>query len=111
MALSFTNQSLQSTNQSLQPHVSSSNSSSFIGPHHNPECSTCLKVNRYDVGENSSDGERHVLRLGGSIWWKIGHILLFYDLQCCTQNSSISFCFHAYRLITIHSEGFVSVLV
>jgi hypothetical protein len=36
--------SLSSTNQSLQPHVSSSNSSSFIGPHYNPECNAYQKL-------------------------------------------------------------------
>jgi hypothetical protein len=49
--------SLSFTNQSLQLLVSVSNSSSFIGPCHNPEHKCCLKVNRYDIEEHSSDGE------------------------------------------------------
>jgi hypothetical protein len=49
--------SLSFTNQSLQPNVAASDSSSFFGPHHNPECNTHSKFKRYDIGENSSDGE------------------------------------------------------
>ncbi len=49
--------SLSFTNQSLQPHVSASNSSSFIGPSCNLECNAHSKVNRYNIGEDSSDGE------------------------------------------------------
>jgi hypothetical protein len=49
--------SLSFTNQSLQPNVSASNSSLFIGPCHNLECNACSKVNRKDVGEDSSDVE------------------------------------------------------
>jgi hypothetical protein len=51
MSLSFT------TNQSLQPNVSGSKSSSFIGPCCNLECNKCLEVKRYDKGEDSSGGE------------------------------------------------------
>jgi hypothetical protein len=43
------------TNQSLQPNVSASDSSSFISPRCDPECNTHLKVKNYDVGEDSSD--------------------------------------------------------
>ena len=49
--------SLSFTNQSLQPNVSASDSSSFIGPCHNLECNAHSKVKRYDIGEDSSDGE------------------------------------------------------
>jgi hypothetical protein len=49
--------SLSFTNQSLEPNVSASDSSSFIGPHCNLEQNTHLKVKRYDIGEDSSDGE------------------------------------------------------
>jgi hypothetical protein len=38
--------SLSFTNQSLQPNVSASDSSSFIGPHHNLEQNAHLKVKR-----------------------------------------------------------------
>jgi hypothetical protein len=48
---------LSFTNQSLQPKVSSSDTTSFIGSHCNLECNTHMKVKRYDVGEDSSDGE------------------------------------------------------
>jgi hypothetical protein len=41
--------SLSFTNQSLQPNVSASDSSSFIGPHCNLECNAHSKVKRYDV--------------------------------------------------------------
>jgi hypothetical protein len=65
--------SLSFTNQSLQPDVSASDSSSFIDPHHNPECNTNSKVNRYNIAEDSSDGEnewtssnKSVLRVFGS---------------------------------------------
>jgi hypothetical protein len=50
MTLSF-------TNKSLQPNVSASDSSSFIGLHHNLEHNAHLKVKRYNVGEDSSHGE------------------------------------------------------
>ncbi len=46
---------LSCTNKSLQP--SASDASSFIGPRCNLEHNTHLKVNRYDVGEDSSDGK------------------------------------------------------
>jgi hypothetical protein len=49
--------SFSCTNQSLQPNVSTSDSSSFVSPHHNLEWNACLKVKRYNVGEDSSDGE------------------------------------------------------
>jgi hypothetical protein len=42
-------------NRLLQPNVSASDSSSFIGPHHNPKCNTCLKVKNYHQG-----GRKHV---------------------------------------------------
>jgi hypothetical protein len=48
---------LSCTNQSLQPNISASDSSSFIGPHHNPKWNACSKVKTYNVGEDSSDGE------------------------------------------------------
>jgi hypothetical protein len=31
--------------------------SSLIGPHHTPKWNACLKVKRYNIGEDSSDGE------------------------------------------------------
>jgi hypothetical protein len=46
--------SLSYTNQSLQPHISASDSSSYIGPHPYLECNACSKVNRYDIKEDSS---------------------------------------------------------
>jgi hypothetical protein len=49
--------SLSCTNQSLQPNVSASESSSFIGPRCNPKWNACSRVKRYDIGEDSSDGE------------------------------------------------------
>jgi hypothetical protein len=49
--------SLSFTNQSLEPEVSASDSSSFICPHCNLEKNTHSKVKRYDIGEDSSDGE------------------------------------------------------
>jgi hypothetical protein len=49
--------SLSCTNQSLQPNLSASESSSFIGPHCNPKWNARLKVKRYNIGEDSSDGE------------------------------------------------------
>ncbi len=49
--------SLSFSNQLMQPNVSASNSSSFIGPHCNPECNAYSKVKRYDIGEHSSDGK------------------------------------------------------
>jgi hypothetical protein len=49
--------SLSCTNQSLQPNVSASDSSSFIGPHCNPKWNAHSKVKRYNVREDSSDGE------------------------------------------------------
>jgi hypothetical protein len=33
---------LSRTNNSLQQHISSSDSSSLIGLHHNPECNACM---------------------------------------------------------------------
>ncbi len=42
---------------SLQPYDSASDSSSFIGPHHNLEWNARSKVKRYNVREDSSDGE------------------------------------------------------
>jgi hypothetical protein len=65
--------SLSCTNQSLQPNYSASDSSSFICPHHNPEWNACSKVKRYDIREDSSDGEyecsssnKHVSSVVGS---------------------------------------------
>jgi hypothetical protein len=49
--------SLSFTNQSLQPNVSASDSSSFIGPQCNLEHNAHSKVKRYDVGEDSADAE------------------------------------------------------
>jgi hypothetical protein len=50
-------------------------SSSFIGPHYNPKWNACLKVKRYDIGEDSSDGENEcsisnkcVSSVGGGSW-------------------------------------------
>jgi hypothetical protein len=45
------------TSPCKQPHNSSTKLSSFIGPHHNPECYAHSKVNRYYIGEDSSDCE------------------------------------------------------
>jgi hypothetical protein len=42
--------SLSFTNQSWQPNVSgASDSSSFIGPHHNPECNAHSKIKSQEV--------------------------------------------------------------
>jgi hypothetical protein len=49
--------SLSCTNQSFQPNVSASESSSFIGPRRNPQRNACSKVKSYDIGEEPSDGE------------------------------------------------------
>jgi hypothetical protein len=49
--------SLSCTNQSLQPNVSASESSSFIGPNRNPKRNAHLKVKSFDIGEEPSDGE------------------------------------------------------
>jgi hypothetical protein len=49
--------SLSCTNQCLQPNVSASDSSSFIGPHCNLEWNARSKVKRYNIGDDSSDGE------------------------------------------------------
>jgi hypothetical protein len=46
---------LSCTNNSLQQHISSSDSSSLIGLHHNPECNTRAKANSYKVGNDSSE--------------------------------------------------------
>jgi hypothetical protein len=46
---------LSCTNNSLQQHISSSDSSSPIGLHHNPECNACVKANSYKVGNDSSE--------------------------------------------------------
>jgi hypothetical protein len=65
--------SLSCTNQSLQPNVSASESSSFIGPRCNPQWNAHSKVKSYDIGEEPSDGENecsisneHVSSVGGS---------------------------------------------
>jgi hypothetical protein len=49
--------SLSCTNQSFQPNVSASESSSFIAPHHNPQQNAHSKVKSYNIGEEPSDGE------------------------------------------------------
>jgi hypothetical protein len=49
--------SLSCTNQSLQPNVSASETSSFIGPHCNPQWNARSKVKSYDIEEEPSDGE------------------------------------------------------
>jgi hypothetical protein len=46
---------LSCTNNSLQQHISSSDLSSLIGLHHNPECNACAKANSYKVGNDSSE--------------------------------------------------------
>jgi hypothetical protein len=46
---------LSCTNNSLQQHISSSDSSSLIGFHHNPGCNACAKANSYKVGNDSSE--------------------------------------------------------
>jgi hypothetical protein len=63
---------LSCTNQSLQPNVSASESSLFIGPHRNPQQNARSKVKSYDIGEEPSDGENkcsisdeHVSSVGG----------------------------------------------
>jgi hypothetical protein len=65
--------SLSCTNQSFQPNVSASESSSFIGPCHNPQRNACSKVKSYDIGEEPPDGENecsisddHVSSVGDS---------------------------------------------
>jgi hypothetical protein len=49
--------SLSCTNQSLQPNVSASETSSFIGPCRNPQWNACSKVKSYDIGEEPSNCE------------------------------------------------------
>ncbi len=49
--------SLSCTNQSFQPNVSASESSSFIGPHCNPQWNARSKVKSYDIGEEPSHCE------------------------------------------------------
>jgi hypothetical protein len=44
---------LSCTNNSLQQCISSSDSSSLIGLHRNPECNACTKANSYKVGNDS----------------------------------------------------------
>jgi hypothetical protein len=44
---------LSCTNNSLQQRIFSSDSSSLIGLHHNPECNACAKANSYKVGNDS----------------------------------------------------------
>jgi hypothetical protein len=51
--------SLSCTNQSFQPNVSASESSSFIGPHRNPQWNACSKVKTYDIGEEPSSDEEN----------------------------------------------------
>jgi hypothetical protein len=46
---------LSRTNNSLQQCISSSDSSSLIGLHHNPERNACMKDNSYKVGNDSSE--------------------------------------------------------
>jgi hypothetical protein len=46
---------LSCTNNSLQQHISSSDSSSFIGPHQNPDDNAHAKAHSYEVGDDSSD--------------------------------------------------------
>jgi hypothetical protein len=46
---------LSCTNNSLQQHIFSSDSSSLIGLHHNPECHACVKANSYKVGNDLSE--------------------------------------------------------
>ena len=60
--------SLSFTNQSLQPNVSASDSSSFIGPCCNLECNAHLKVKRYDIGEDSSDDETEWSSSDEHVW-------------------------------------------
>jgi hypothetical protein len=46
---------LSRTNNSLQQRISSSDSSSLIGLHRNPECNAHAKANSYKVGNDSSE--------------------------------------------------------
>jgi hypothetical protein len=46
---------LSRTNNSLQQRISSSDSSSLIGLHCNPECNVCAKTKSYKVGNDSSE--------------------------------------------------------
>jgi hypothetical protein len=46
---------LSRTTNSLQQHISSSDSSSFIGLHHYPERNARVKAHSYDVGDRSSE--------------------------------------------------------
>jgi hypothetical protein len=46
---------LSCTNNSLQQHISSSDSSSLIGLHYNLECNARTKANSYKVGNDSSE--------------------------------------------------------
>jgi hypothetical protein len=46
---------LSRTNNSLQQHISSSDSSSLIGLRHNPERNAHAKANSYKVGNDSSE--------------------------------------------------------
>jgi hypothetical protein len=67
--------SLSCTNQSLQPNVSASDSSSFIGPCCNPKWNAGSKVKRYDIWEGSSDGENKCSSSDGCVssvgaWWQ-----------------------------------------
>jgi hypothetical protein len=43
------------TNNSLQQRISSSDSSSLIAPHQNPDCNAHVKAHSYKVGDESSD--------------------------------------------------------
>jgi hypothetical protein len=46
---------LSHTNNSLQQHISSSDSSSLIGPRQNPDHNAHTKAHSYKVGDDSSD--------------------------------------------------------
>ena len=46
---------LSRTNNSLQQCISSSDSSSLIGPRQNPDCNARVKAHSYEVGDDSSD--------------------------------------------------------
>jgi hypothetical protein len=46
---------LSRTNNSLQQSISSSDLSSLIGLHRNPECNVHAKANSYKVGNDSSE--------------------------------------------------------
>ncbi len=90
---------LSHTNNSLQQCISSSDSSSLIGLHCNPEHNACMKANSYKVGNDSKVGNDCTSPVPTKVQVLMPAIPLS---QCPTRSNQVPGCLS--RLVTFHCQ-------